>query len=968
MQNHGRDVWTLLVLPTPACLAHAYASDRNLLTPVSSLQGVFLVPGLFWFMTSCTDAGGAGSAGSDMATCSDSTWCANGTQCDASPKWLVQKVQLYWEWALTEQGIHGFNTWHWADRPTMMPASFRRGAVSLGSELLQALQEVGRNITKAHPDPRKLPPLFFCVHNQCVPSGNRSGVSEAACELDCGPQTGPQKLSPSVSKSDDDTSWFTGSVRPPRGGRSAGVRGPQPPAASGQIVNVKSFGALGDGITPDDAAIQAAIDSAAATRNDSTPAVYFPSGRYMLQRTLRVSPHGEEGTATRLIGDGPASQLIAGVALRGLSMLQYGLWDSPAPATMSEGEISGLGFNNTMGHAIYCINASYVSYSSFANLVLLSAPTQSSHRVALLQMDNVWGNTLVRNRFDCGGAICLQGTNGIHSVEVSDNRFADFSTAILFAGADVQSANVRIDGNEFFSRQSANASSTPSIVASGVNGLTVSNNFFQSSGGNGSGMCSDILLNGALPGFEGLLAPSITQACGGVVLTANFFYPNQSVCKNYSAITLVAAVGVSVTDNTCWAVKSGQANLPSGFGMPARCVLISTGLDASQFFTQDVSIQSAAAVRRDIIPFGRDLGGPVEVGFADELRFLPYCGAYSAKKDGSYDCWPALPSTGSAVPSPSEAAAGSGANTGVVEAAACQAALRATCNGVDQRAISACTRCTSFNKLKLSAAACTKTDIASWCSGPVLGSAGESKFHTYTSPTAFKHNFAAGSVPGDKWLPLGGAIQVVFNKTGQVDGFGKYTWTSAAESMVQTLDLEKNPSIAGTEVYFAVRVRSLAEGTCLVLGIDPGTGQWLHTVDESNAGNSRCIPLQMDRWEVHSFATTLSTSGTARFTIAAFRYFNDTVPDAGGHVSLVLPVVIAPVGASYPSVAGQHAAASCVGPAPPVPGPTPPPPVPPPPPAPAPPPALFRCVNDVCVQAEAGRPGVSKAACEAGCR
>jgi hypothetical protein len=51
----------------------------------------------------------------------------------------------------------------------------------------------------------------------------------------------------------------------------------------------------------------------------------------------------------------------------------------------------------------------------------------------------------------------------------------------------------------------------------------------------------------------------------------------------------------------------------------------------------------------------------------------------------------------------------------------------------------------------------------------------------------------------------------------------------------------------------------------------------------------------MDRWEVHSFATTLSTSGTAKFTIAAFRYFNDTVPDVGGNVSLVL--VIAPVGA-----------------------------------------------------------------------
>jgi hypothetical protein len=40
--------------------------------------------------------------------------------------------------------------------------------------------QVGRNITQAHPTPWALPPLFFCVHDQCVPSGNRTGVPIAA--------------------------------------------------------------------------------------------------------------------------------------------------------------------------------------------------------------------------------------------------------------------------------------------------------------------------------------------------------------------------------------------------------------------------------------------------------------------------------------------------------------------------------------------------------------------------------------------------------------------------------------------------------------------------------------------------------------------------------------------------------------------------------------------------------------------
>jgi hypothetical protein len=51
------------------------------------------------------------------------------------------------------------------------------------------------------------------------------------------------------------------------------------------VINVKDFGAKGDGVTDDYAAIQAALDSIV---NPKPTAVYFPQGNYMISNTLRV--------------------------------------------------------------------------------------------------------------------------------------------------------------------------------------------------------------------------------------------------------------------------------------------------------------------------------------------------------------------------------------------------------------------------------------------------------------------------------------------------------------------------------------------------------------------------------------------------------------------------------------------------------------------------------------------------------
>jgi len=65
-------------------------------------------------------------------------------------------------------------------------------------------------------------------------------------------------------------------------------------------MNVKDFGAVGDGVTDDAPAIQAAIDAGKQLPfPNGTKAIYFPTGRYRLNSTLTVYDH------TKLVGENP---------------------------------------------------------------------------------------------------------------------------------------------------------------------------------------------------------------------------------------------------------------------------------------------------------------------------------------------------------------------------------------------------------------------------------------------------------------------------------------------------------------------------------------------------------------------------------------------------------------------------------------------------------------------------------------
>ena len=80
-----------------------------------------------------------------------------------------------------------------------------------------------------------------------------------------------------------------------------------------QYVSVKDFGAVGDGVTDDTVAIQAAIDYAntqLTNRFYGGATVYFPSGAYKINSGIIIPESGNGNSGIILKGDGPSSSTI----------------------------------------------------------------------------------------------------------------------------------------------------------------------------------------------------------------------------------------------------------------------------------------------------------------------------------------------------------------------------------------------------------------------------------------------------------------------------------------------------------------------------------------------------------------------------------------------------------------------------------------------------------------------------------
>lgn len=86
-----------------------------------------------------------------------------------------------------------------------------------------------------------------------------------------------------------------------------------------QYVNIKDFGAVGDGATDDTAAIQAALDYVHSLAATNRPTVYVPAGRYLITNTIQMyadtSICGEPRDIGYSYGFTHSSELLAGTAM-----------------------------------------------------------------------------------------------------------------------------------------------------------------------------------------------------------------------------------------------------------------------------------------------------------------------------------------------------------------------------------------------------------------------------------------------------------------------------------------------------------------------------------------------------------------------------------------------------------------------------------------------------------------------------
>ena len=113
------------------------------------------------------------------------------------------------------------------------------------------------------------------------------------------------------------------------------------------IVSVKDFGAVGDGVTDDTAAIQAAIGYAATYATEIGMAVYFPRGSYLYSALTVAVSH------VKLKGNGDARLIKSGATGDGLTIKSTG-------ARIFGNQITGLVFASNVtgvsGRLIYCEN------------------------------------------------------------------------------------------------------------------------------------------------------------------------------------------------------------------------------------------------------------------------------------------------------------------------------------------------------------------------------------------------------------------------------------------------------------------------------------------------------------------------------------------------------------------------------------------------------------------------------------
>jgi len=314
-----------------------------------------------------------------------------------------------------------------------------------------------------------------------------------------------------------------------------------------QYVSVKDFGAVGDGVTDDTAAIQAAIDTVLGA---SVRAIYFPAGNYRITSTVRL--YGSQGFGTIFYGVEANSNIVVdfdglgfennSASVRFVGLLFTGLGTANSVAIENrkltntddmDTHINECTFRNFgtciqhIGRGLLCKNNTF----ALSDLAIdISWPTSGTEGTGLEVLPY-----------------------GMRKWLITGNFFHGLSKAIAVTGADANNfraatitGNLMDIGRQFF---------VGPISFSTISGNSIQN--CNSTPINISGVCENVTISGnSLGGYEGT-DPAIFKPAFGIRLQTGT--PVNNVNINGNDIHYTTTGGVRVQSNIENSVIGGNS-------------------------------------------------------------------------------------------------------------------------------------------------------------------------------------------------------------------------------------------------------------------------------------------------------------------------------------------------------------------------------------------------------------------------